>query len=146
MTDAIVSQPSSSPSPSLRRALRVKYALFFLTAVSAIFAFPPTLDQLTSHTYVVAWISLLGVGAVLAMIGSFHSVVLEAVGCSVESMALASYSAAFIVQAATSDRPWLFYTLAVASLVWIVIPVWRGGDLWIYIRTRRRLRRQGLIA
>lgn len=139
-------QPSSAPSPSLLRALRVKYALFFATAVSAIFAFPPTLDELTSHTYVVLWISLLGIGALLAMMGSFRSVVLELVGCSIEALALASYSAAFIVQAATSDRAALFYTLAIASLVWIVIPVWRAGDLWIYVRTRRHLRRQGLIS
>lgn len=139
-------QPSSVPSPSLRRALRVKYALFFATAVSAIWAFPPTLDELTSHTYVVGWISLLAIGAVLAMVGSFRFVTLEAIGCSIESLALASYSAAFLIQAATSDRAALFYTLSIASLVWIVIPVWRAGDLWIYVRTRRRLRKQGLIA
>lgn len=139
-------QPSSVPSPSLRRALRVKYALFFATAVSAIWAFPPTLDELTSHTYVVGWISLLAIGAVLAMVGSFRFVTLEAIGCSIESLALASYSAAFLIQAAASDRAALFYTLSIASLVWIVIPVWRAGDLWIYVRTRRRLRKQGLIA
>lgn len=139
-------QPSSAPSPSLRRALRVKYALFFATAVSAIWAFPPTLDELTSHTYVVGWISLLAIGAVLAMVGSFRFVTLEAIGCSIESLALASYSAAFLIQAAASDRAALFYTLSIASLVWIVIPVWRAGDLWIYVRTRRRLRKQGLIA
>lgn len=139
-------QPSSAPSPSLRRALRVKYALFFATAVSAIWAFPPTLDELTSHTYIVGWISLLAIGAVLAMVGSFRFVTLEAIGCSIESLALASYSAAFLIQAATSDRAALFYTLAIASLVWIVIPVWRAGELWIYVRTRRRLRKQGLIA
>lgn len=145
MTDAVMPQPSSAPSPSLRRALRTKYALFFATAFSAVWAFPPSLDQLTTHTYVIAWLSLLGIGAVLAMIGSFRSVVLEAIGCSIESLALASYSAAFLIQAGFSDRAPLFYTLAVASLVWIVIPVWRAGDLWIYIRTRRRLRKQGLI-
>lgn len=145
MTDAVMPQPSSAPSPSLRRALRTKYALFFATAVSAIAAFPPTLDQLTTHAYVVAWISLLGVGAILAMVGSFRSVWLEAVGCSTEALALASYSAAFLIQAAFSDRAPLFYTLAIASLVWIVIPVWRAGDLWIYIRTRRKLRKAGLI-
>lgn len=139
-------QPSSAPSPSLRRALRVKYALFFATAVSAIWAFPPTLDELTSHTYIVGWISLLAIGAVLAMVGSFRFVTLEAIGCSIESLALASYSAAFLIQAATSDQAALFYTLSIASLVWIVIPVWRAGDLWIYVRTRRRLRKQGLIA
>lgn len=139
-------QPSSAPSPSLRRALRVKYALFFATAVSAIWAFPPTLGELTSHTYIVGWISLLAIGAVLAMVGSFRFVTLEAIGCSIESLALASYSAAFLIQAATSDRAALFYTLSIASLVWIVIPVWRAGDLWIYVRTRRRLRKQGLIA
>lgn len=137
---------SSSPPSSLVRALRVKYALFFALAFSAIWAFPPTLDELTTHTYVVAWISLLGLGAILAMIGSLrHVAVLEATGCAIESLALASYSAAFVIQAFTSDRAPLFYTLAIASLVWIVIPVWRAGDLWIFMRTRRRLRRQGLI-
>ena len=139
-------QPSSAPSPSLRRALRTKYALFFATAVSAILAFPPSLEELTTTTYVAAWIGVLGIGAVLAMIGSFRSVVLEAIGCSIESLALASYSAAFLIQAGSfTERAPLFYTLAIASLVWIVIPVWRAGDLWIYIRTRRRLRKQGLI-
>lgn len=145
MSEPIVPQPSSAPSPSLVRALRVKYALFFATAFSAIWAFPPSLDELTSHAYVIAWISLLGVGAVLAMAGSFRSVTLEAIGCTIESLALASYSAAFIIQATSSDRPWLFYTLAIASTVWIVIPVWRAGDCWIYLYTRRKLRRRGLI-
>ena len=124
----------------------MKYALFFATAVSAIWAFPPTLDELTSHTYVVGWISLLAIGAVLAMVGSFRFVPREAIGCSIASLARASYSAVFLLQAATSDRAALFYTLSIASLVWIVIPVWRAGDLWIYVRTRRRLRKQGLIA
>lgn len=121
------------------------YVLFFALAFSAIWAFPPTLDQLTTQTYIVAWISLLGVGAVLAFVGSFRYVTLEAIGCSVEALALASYSAAFVIQALTSARAPVFYTIAIASLVWIVIPVWRGGDLWIYIRTRRKLRKQGLI-
>lgn len=125
----------------------MKYFLFFALAVSAIFVFPPTLDQLTTHTYVVAWISLLGIGAVFAMVGSFRHVTLEFIGCAIESLALASYSAAFVIQALTAgDRAPLFYTLAIASLVWIVIPVWRAGDLWIYLRTRRRLRKRGLIA
>lgn len=125
----------------------MKYLLFFAVAVSAIFAFPPSLDALTTQTYIVAWISVLGLGAILAMIGSFRFVSLEMIGCSIESLALASYSAAFLIQALTAgDRAPLFYTLAIASLVWIVIPVWRAGDLWIYLRTRRRLRKQGLIS
>lgn len=124
----------------------MKYVLFFATAFSAIWAFPPTLESLTTQTYIVAWISVLGLGAILAMIGSFRVVVLEAIGCSVEALALASYSGAFVIQALSSDRAALFYTLAIASCVWIVIPVWRAGDLWIYLYTRRKLRRKGLLS
>lgn len=140
-------QPSSAPSPSLVRALRVKYALFLATSAAAITAFPPTLDELTTHTYVVLWIGLLGIGALLALFGSIRIVPrLEFAGCSLSALALASYSAAFLLQALFSERAPLFYVLAVASLVWIVIPTWRAGDLWIYLRTRARLRRRGLIS
>lgn len=139
-------QHSSAPSPSLVRALRVKYSVFLATSIAAIFAFPPTLDELTTHTYVVLWIALLGIGALFALIGSIRPAPrVEFVGVSLVCIALASYSAAFIIQAVFSDRAILFYVLALASIAWIVIPTWRAGDLWIWLRTRQSLRKRGLI-
>lgn len=136
---------SSAPSPSLERALRVKSVLFCAVGIAALFAFPPSLDEIGGRLYVIMWIAVLIVGALLALIGSFVSPRLEAVGVSLESLTLASYAAAFFMQVIFSDRPQLFLVLALASLVWIVIPVWRAGDLWIYLHARRRLRREGLI-
>lgn len=137
--------PSSAPSPSLVRALRIKYTLFFATGTAALFAFPPSLEELTTRTYVIGWISVLIIGSAMALAGSYRSVTVEAIGCTLEALALASYSVAFFAQALFSDRLVLFIVLALASATWVVMPTWRGGDLWIYIRTRRKLRRQGLL-
>lgn len=123
----------------------MKYVLLFIMACSAIAAFPPSLTEFTTRAYVIAWIGLLALSALLAFIGSFRSVVLEGIGCAMIALALASYSAAFFAQVLFNPNPWVFVTLAIGTFSWVIVPVWRAGNLSIYIRTRRKLRREGLI-